>query len=177
MAGTNCRRLGGCNVAEVVVRQASDSDSDTISEMWLDLVAYHRELDPDLPAAARGGEYRYVRRILDRLDDPFMCCLIAELDGIPVGYILGMVVDLMPDIFDQRPGGFLADIYVEPDARRGGVGRALVNALKVWFQQQGVQHFDWHVAARNTAGQAFWRSVGGRDVMIRMHAEVGAKSD
>lgn len=164
-------------MAEIVIRRVTSDDSDTIAEMWLALVAYHQTLDPDLPGPALGGEHRYVRRLIDRLDDPFMCSLIAEVDGRAAGYILGMVVDLMPDIFDQRPGGFLADIYVEPDLRRHGVGRALVDSLRAWFREQGVQHFDWHVAARNIAGQAFWRSVGGREVMVRMHAEVEANGD
>lgn len=158
-------------MAEVLIRPVTNADADALAELWLALVAYHQNLDPALPPAARGGEHRYVRRLLDRLDDPFTCVFVAEVDSRVVGYILGMVVDLMPDIFDQRPGGFLADIFVESDVRRQGVGRMLVEALKTWFREQGVDHFDWHVAAQNTSGIAFWRSVGGRDVMLRMRAD------
>jgi ribosomal protein S18 acetylase RimI-like enzyme len=160
-------------VAEILIRPVTDDDSDAIAEMWLALVAYHLALDPSLPPAAPGGEHRYVRRMLSRLDDPYTRTLVAEIDGRVVGFVLGMILDLIPDIFDQSPGGFLADIYVEPDHRRNGVGRTLVESLKVWFREQGVDHFEWHVAARNPAGQAFWRSVGGREVMIRMSANLG----
>jgi ribosomal protein S18 acetylase RimI-like enzyme len=169
--------MDGLNVAEVIIRPVNKGDADALGEMWLDLVAYHQNLTPDLPGPARGGEHRYVRRILERLDDPYTCALVAEVDGQVVGFILGMVIDLMPDIFDQRPSGFLADIYVEPQARRHGVGRSLVNALVDWFRQCGIHSFEWHVASDNPAGIAFWRSVGGRDVMIRMRADVGAKND
>jgi ribosomal protein S18 acetylase RimI-like enzyme len=169
--------MDGVNVAEVIIRSVNKGDADALGEMWLDLVAYHQNLTPDLPGPARGGEHRYVRRILERLDDPYTCALIAEVDGQVVGFILGMVIDLMPDIFDQRPSGFLADIYVEPQARRQGVGRSLVHSLVDWFRQCGVHSFEWHVASDNAAGIAFWRSVGGRDVMIRMRADVGAKND
>ena len=164
-------------MAEVIIRPVNKGDADALAEMWLALVAYHQNLSDDLPGAARGGEHRYVRRILERLDDPYMCALVAEIEGQVVGFVLGMVVDLVPDIFDQHPSGFLADIYVEPHMRRHGVGRSLVNALVDWFRQCSIHSFEWHVSSNNPDGIAFWRSVGGRDVMIRMRADVGAKND
>lgn len=169
--------MDGFNVAEVIIRRANKDDSDALAEMWLELVAFHQELTDDLPGAARGAEHRYVRRIMERLEDPYTCALVAEWEGQVVGFVLGMIIDLMPDIFDQKPAGFLADIYVEPQVRRHGVGRSLVNELVGWFRECGIQTFDWHVASNNPAGQAFWRSIGGRDVMIRMRADVGAKND
>ncbi|MBL8162752.1 MAG: GNAT family N-acetyltransferase [Anaerolineae bacterium] len=164
-------------MAETVIRPANTDDGDAIGELWLALVAYHQALDPALPGAASGGQHRYVRRLLDRLEDRHTCVLVAELDGRVVGYALAMVADLMPDIFDQQASGFLADIYVEPDVRRLGIGRALIESLKAWFRERGVRHFDWHVAAQNHEGIAFWRAIGGQDVMLRMRAQIGEKHD
>src|SRR5690242_12870366 len=113
-----------CRLAEITIRTMTDDDFDTVAEMWLALVAYHQALDPLLPAAAPGGEHRYARRLLERLTDPYTRALIAEVDGHAVGFVLGMVVDLMQDIFIQQPGGFLADIYVEPEYRHHGIGTA-----------------------------------------------------
>lgn len=159
-------------MAEILVRMATRDDGDAIAEMWLALVAYHQRLDSALPGAARGGEHRYVRNLLSRLDDPQTRVLIAEDQGRPVGYLLGLIVDLMPDMFAQQPSGFLADIFVEESYRRRGVGRALVDALRQWFVGRGVTVFDWHVAARNPEGQAFWRAMGGQPMMVRMRASV-----
>ncbi len=169
--------MDGFNVAEIIIRPVNKEDSDALGEMWLDLVAFHQKLSIDLPSAARGSEHRYVRRIMERLDDPYMCALVAEVEGQVVGFVLGMVINLMPDIFDQRPSGFLADIYVEPHIRRHGVGHSLVNALVDWFRQCGIRTFDWHVSSNNPEGIAFWQSIGGRDVMIRMRADIGEKDD
>ena len=52
-----------------------------------------------------------------------------------------------------------------------------MDALRQWFREQNVTHFDWHVAAQNPDALAFWRSVGGREVMIRMRAVLGDKND
>lgn len=150
----------------------TEDDADAIGEMWLALVAYHQALDPLLPAAAPGGQHRYVRRLLERLNDPFTRTLVAEENGIVVGFVLGMIVDLMQDIFVQQPGGFLADIYVEPNYRQHGVGTALVDSLKEWFREHKVDFFEWHVAAHNPTGIAFWHTVGGREVMLRMRVDL-----
>jgi GNAT superfamily N-acetyltransferase len=160
-------------VAEITIRPMTEDDADAIADMWLALVAYHQALDPELPGAAPGGQHRYARRIIDRLNDPYTRTLVAEnSDGRVIGFVLGMVVDLMQDIFAQQLGGFLADIYVEPDYRRQGVGKALVNGLKDWFREMRITTFEWHVAARNPDGLAFWRAVGGREIMLRMRADI-----
>jgi GNAT superfamily N-acetyltransferase len=142
--------------------------------MWQALVNYHVEIDQDLPPAAPNGARRYARRISERIQDPLTRVLIAEMDEEIVGFVLGVVVDLAPEMFEQEASGFLADIYVVEEYRRSGVGRALVTALMEWFESRGLRYFEWHVSARNAAGVAFWKAMGGREVMLRMRAELQA---
>ncbi|MBK8028704.1 MAG: GNAT family N-acetyltransferase [Anaerolineae bacterium] len=157
---------------KVIIRPAAPQDVDAIAQLWLALVGYHREIDPDLPPAAPNGALRYARRLVDRLEDPMTSVLVAETEGKVVGYVLGMVVDLAPEMFAQSPSGFLADIYVDTAYRRHGVGRALVEHLSAWFRDKGLRYFEWHVAALNDDAVEFWRKVGGRDVMLRMRGEL-----
>lgn len=164
--------MGRSDVAEVTIRPAVLDDQEAIARLWAGLVAYHHQRDAALPAAAYQGPKRYARRVVQRLDDPHHCVLVAELDERVVGFVLGMVVDLLADIFDQKPIGFLADIYVDETCRRRGIGRALVAALAAWFRERGLRSFEWQVAACNPEGLAFWRAMGGRDVMVRMRAEL-----
>jgi GNAT superfamily N-acetyltransferase len=148
------------------------ADAEAIGQMWSELVDYHRELDSNLPVAAENGVRRYAQLLVQRLDDPYTRVFIAEDQGKPVGFVLGMIVDLVPDIFAQEPCGFLADIYVQPDYRRRGIGHGLVNAIVAWFKERGASYFDWQVASLNADGIAFWRALGGRDLMVRMRADV-----
>jgi ribosomal protein S18 acetylase RimI-like enzyme len=159
-------------VAEVVIRPATAADADSIGALWAELVAYHRAIDPDLPMAAPDGARRYAQLLMQRLDDPYTRVFVADDNGRSVGFVLGMIVDLVPDIFAQEPCGFLADIYVESAYRRRGIGRALVRALVDWFKERGAPYFDWQVASSNEEGLAFWRALGGRDLMVRMRADV-----
>lgn len=140
--------------------------------MWERLVAYHRQLDGDLPSATLDGAQRYARSLTERIHDSHTCTYVAEANGQLIGYVLGVVVDYPPEMFQQEPSGFLADIYVDEAHRRSGVGKALVDALAEWFRAHDLSYFEWHVAARNQEAVAFWRAMGGRDVLIRMRADL-----
>ncbi|MDZ7380036.1 MAG: GNAT family N-acetyltransferase [candidate division KSB1 bacterium] len=162
----------GFIVDETIVRPATVADADSIGILWRKLVEYHRTLDADLPVAAPDGAHRYARLLAQRIDDPYTRAFVAEDRERIVGFVLGMIVDLTPDIFAQEPCGFLADIYVDVAYRRRGIGRQLVRALVEWFKGRGVPYFDWQVASQNAEGLAFWRALGGRDLMVRMRADV-----
>ena len=160
------------HVDDILIRPAAPADADAIGAMWERLVEYHQSLDPGLPSAGKDGGAFYARRIIDRLQDTHTHTLVAVHDDALIGYTLGVIVDVAPEMFVQETGGFLADIYVEQPFRRLGVGRRLVEALAEWFESRGVEHMEWYVAARNNAGLNFWETLGGRQVMIRMRIEL-----
>ena len=57
---------------------------------------------------------------------PMAEVLIAELDGDPVGFALFFHNF---STFEGRPGIYLEDLFVRPEARRHGLGKALLSAL------------------------------------------------
>jgi ribosomal protein S18 acetylase RimI-like enzyme len=157
---------------EALIRPAAASDTVAIGKLWEQLVEYHRSLDPDMPQATPQGAQIYARNLASRLEDPQTRVFVAERDGRVVGYVLGVVVDLMPEIFQQEVSGFLADIYVEDAYRGQGIGHALVDGLADWFRMHGVRYIEWHVAASNTTARAFWESLGARPWQIRMRLDI-----
>ncbi len=160
---------------DTMIRPATYDDAEAIARLWEELVNYHCALDSALPRKSPNGKQIYAQRIVDRLDDIQTCTLVAEEDRQIVGYAVGVVIDLVPDMFIQETAGFIADIYVSPEYRKHGVGRALVETLIIWFRGEGIKHFEWSVAAKNHTGHEFWSAVGGRDVMIRMRAKIGVE--
>jgi GNAT superfamily N-acetyltransferase len=60
---------------------------------------------------------------------------------------------------------WLGDFYVRPDARRTGVGRALMTAIARHVLQLGCDAVYWELWRMNAAGEAFYRKLGA-DVAI-----------
>ncbi len=160
-------------VDDVVIRAVEPRDADAIARMWQALTDYHVRLDPRLPGATPGAAERYASRLLERRDDPHTRAYVAEVGGQVVGYVLGTIIDLHPDLFEHVDSGFIADIYVDPAYRRLGIARDLVETINAWFAGQGVQHVEWQVAAANTVGLRFWEAIDGLAIMVRMRAELG----
>lgn len=153
------------------IRLATEEDVPAIGQMWEKLAQYHNMLDSALPPAARGGGKVYARRLISRLSDSQTRLIVAEENGVLIGYVLAVIVDVIPDMFVQENSGFLADIYVDEAYRQQGIGRTLVETVKLWLRENDIHSFEWHVAEHNVVGQRFWESVGGRRVMVRMRAE------
>jgi GNAT superfamily N-acetyltransferase len=157
---------------ETVIRQVEPRDEAAIARLWQMLTDYHGEIDPRLPGATPGAAGRYAARMIERRDDPYTRAFVAERDGVVIGYVLGAVIDLHPDLFQHVDAGFIADIFVDPAYRSQGVARRLVETINTWFAAQGVRHVEWQVAARNPDGIRFWEAVGGQPIMIRMRMSI-----
>ncbi len=77
--------------------------------------------------------------------------LVAEHGGELVGVVLGT--------YDGRRG-WIQRLAVDPDARRGGIGRALVAELEQRLVDRGCRQVNLLVYHENRDGRAFWASVG-----------------
>jgi GNAT superfamily N-acetyltransferase len=60
-------------------------------------------------------------------------------------------------------GFYLQDLYVLPEARRRGIGRALMTAVARACRADGGRYLFWNALERNRAGRAFYRQIGARE--------------
>ncbi|MCM3921700.1 GNAT family N-acetyltransferase [Frankia sp. AiPs1] len=61
-----------------------------------------------------------------------------------------------------QSGMYLIDLFVRPEHRRGGHGRALLAALATLCGKHGYRRLEWAVLDWNTPAQAFYRSLAAR---------------
>ena len=54
----------------------------------------------------------------------------------------------------------LYDLYVCDHARRGGIGRSLMEAARLWATAQGAARIDLETARSNIAGQQLYKELG-----------------
>ncbi len=93
-----------------------------------------------------------------RLNDPEYALFAAEDDGALVGYVAGNIYPL-PGLSPAQ-FGLIGEIALDAHGYHGGVGRALVEALRAWFKTQGVEQVAVWTPRNDAVGQAFWRSLG-----------------
>jgi GNAT superfamily N-acetyltransferase len=83
--------------------------------------------------------------------------LIGELGGLAVGYALYFPTY---STFLTKPGIWLEDLFVRPECRRRGVGRALLARLAAVAADRGCGRLEWSVLDWNTPAIEFYRSIG-----------------
>jgi GNAT superfamily N-acetyltransferase len=63
-----------------------------------------------------------------------------------------------------KPGLYLEDLFVVPEARRRGYGRALLRELARIAVERGCGRFEWAVLDWNEPAKAFYRSLGASEL-------------
>jgi GNAT superfamily N-acetyltransferase len=89
--------------------------------------------------------------------NPFYFCLIAEHDGKPAGFAFYF--------FDYstwlgRPGIYLEDLFIHPEFRGLGIGKALLKQVAVIALEKNCARLKWSVLDWNTPAIDFYRAMG-----------------
>ncbi len=90
-------------------------------------------------------------------DSPRLYCDIAEWAGRPAGFAVWF---LNFSTFRGRHGIYLEDLFVRPDFRGRGIGRALLTRLARRCVDEGWARFEWAVLDWNAPSIAFYKSIG-----------------
>lgn len=94
---------------------------------------------------------------------------IAEQDGRPVGWAFAYEDMAEPFIKeDERRHGFLAEIFVAPQARGAGHGKALIEACEGWSRGRGHKLLTIGVLARNARAIRAYEGCGYAPYTITM---------
>jgi GNAT superfamily N-acetyltransferase len=134
----------------IQVRLARPSDAALVLGFIRELAAYEK-LSDQVTATEEG-----VRETLFGAR-PSAESLIAELDGVPAGFAIFFS---SYSTFLARPGLYLEDLFVKPELRRHGVGRALFTHVARLAVERQCGRFEWSVLDWNEPAIAFYRSLG-----------------
>jgi GNAT superfamily N-acetyltransferase len=88
---------------------------------------------------------------------PLIHILIADWDGGTAGYALYF---FNYSTFRGRPGIFLEDVFVRPQFRKKGIGKALLIHLARIAVDKKCARFEWQVLDWNTPSIEFYESLG-----------------
>jgi GNAT superfamily N-acetyltransferase len=136
------------------IRPATRADADTIAELVRELADYEK-----LRHEARATGADFLREI--EAANPVVHVLIAEWDGKPAGFALYF---FNFSTFVGRPGLYLEDLFVRPEQRAHGIGRALLRALARVAQARGCGRMEWAVLDWNEPALRFYKSLEARQM-------------
>jgi GNAT superfamily N-acetyltransferase len=88
---------------------------------------------------------------------PFAEVILAEWEGAPAGFALFFH---NYSTFRARPGIYLEDLYVLPEKRGHGIGKALLAELARLAVERGCARLEWSVLDWNEPAIRFYRSLG-----------------
>ncbi len=139
---------------ERAVRAATIDDLSHILRLVNDLARYEQSADA---VVATVEDFRHA--LFPAAAAPGAFCEVAEADGAVVGIALWF---LSFSTWTGRQGIWLEDLYVEPEHRGSGLGRALLSALARKAAENGWARVEWTVLDWNAPSLAFYRSLGAR---------------
>ncbi|MEM6928315.1 MAG: GNAT family N-acetyltransferase [Myxococcota bacterium] len=134
----------------VTLRPATPDDAETILAFIQALAEYEREPD------AVEVDAETLRSQLAESHPPFFCTM-AELDGTPVGFALWFETY---STWRGRRGIYLEDLFVLPEHRGLGIGRALLASLAAETRARGGARLEWAVLDWNTPAIDFYEARG-----------------
>ena len=136
------------------LRRAERTDAETVIGLIIALAEFENLPPPDAEAQARLIEHGFG-------DAPKFEVLLAEVDDAPgpVGYALLLQTY---STFLAQPSLYLEDVFVLPEYRGGGIGKALLRHCVRTAYERGCGRMEWTCLDWNKNAQAMYDQMGAR---------------
>lgn len=148
----------------VRIREATEADVETLYGLILELAVYEK-LEHEVSA---GPEVLARSLFVERTAE----ALIAEIGGEAAGYA---IVCGTFSTFECKGGIWIEDIYVRPERRGDGVGRALFERVAALAVARGLPRVEWAALEWNELALGFYDRLGATRLdawrMLRLEGE------
>ncbi|MBE9055568.1 GNAT family N-acetyltransferase [Sphaerospermopsis sp. LEGE 08334] len=136
--------------SDLIIRFAEPGDSAVLFELIQGLAEYEK-----LSAAVTGNAQTLQEHLFG--ERKYIEAILAEVTGKAVGFALFFH---NYSTFLTKPGIYLEDIFVLPEYRRQGIGKALLTKLAKIAVDRNCGRLEWSVLDWNISAQEFYRSMG-----------------
>ncbi|MFC9947099.1 GNAT family N-acetyltransferase [Streptomyces pratensis] len=137
-----------------MIRNATSDDVSAIHAMVRELAEYEKALDEAIATEEQLREALFGER-----PAAYAHVAVSDEDGELVGFALWF---LNFSTWRGVHGVYLEDLYVRPERRGGGYGKALLTELARICVERGYGRLEWSVLDWNVPSIAFYESLGAR---------------
>ena len=135
---------------QLLIRAATPADAGEVMRLIRALAEYEKLSDMCVGTPEMLREALFGAR-------PSCEALVAERGGRSVGFALFFTTF---STFLCQPGLYLEDLFVEPEHRGAGIGKALLRRLAALALERGCGRFEWRVLDWNEPSIRFYKSLG-----------------
>lgn len=134
----------------LTLRDAVPADASLVLQYIRELAEYERA--PEKAVATEADILRFGFG-----ENPLIHMVMAEWDGRPAGFALWF---LNFSTWEGRPGLYLEDLFIRPEFRGHGIGKALLKRLARIAVERGCCRYQWQVLDWNTPSIEFYEAQG-----------------
>ena len=134
------------------IRPATPDDLPLIAQLIRDLAEYEK-----LAHEVRFDDAALAKKLFG--ERPYAEVVIGEIDGMAMGFALFFHNF---STFEGRPGIYLEDLFVRPEARGSGLGKALLSHLAMLAVERDCARLEWSVLDWNAPAIGFYRALGAK---------------
>ena len=151
------------------VRAAKASDVTKVTAMWELMASQHQAYDGEVWCWSQDAPLHWAQWYRDLLRKREMVLSVAQdASGELIGFAIASCKD-NPNVFTVTIAGEVWDLFVHPDHRNRGVGRALMVWTFDTLKFLGAEDVKLHVSLANPAAVHLYETLGLRPVMYRMY--------
>jgi GNAT superfamily N-acetyltransferase len=139
----------------IQIRPIQSADKETWVNLWNQYNVFYKRSIPD----------QVTETTFNRFLDPNngINCSVAESNGKVIGFANYYPHDSTASI---KPNFYLHDLFVDPEARAGGVGEKLIDFVAEKAREAGAYQLYWHTQYFNYRAQGLYAKVGERSDLV-----------
>jgi GNAT superfamily N-acetyltransferase len=149
---------------DFTIRAGRKDDAVEAARLWMRSAEEHTAHDR-VYETAPGAEKTMRRFLVDVANSGYSFLFVVAAGDRTVGFISGELRQGSPT-FLPRTWASVDDVFVEPEYRNRGMGRALLQSVRDWAQERGADGISLQVAAANARGRKFYEDLGFREISV-----------
>ncbi len=155
-------------MATEVIRASKEEDWQVIQALNAEVFANSLQWDPylnmDDPYSTESVE-SYKKAVTD--ENTF--CMIAELDGKAVGYLVGTASNYL---YRTNKRGEINHMGVSPEYRSHGFGTKLIDEFKKWCKERGITHIAANTYFLDEKARRFYEKNGLKPIDVTLEGSI-----